>query len=121
MTLLESIRNARVYDLAQSYFPGMPHFPTHPPFLHGLTRLHGDTVNPGGGSSTSDALAMGSHTGTHIDALSHFSCGGRFFGGLEVGDSQDYHGVRQHAAKPSGRSCAAGCCSISPDWLGSRR
>ena len=43
--LLELIGKHRLYDLAHSYFPGMPHFPTHPPFVFGLTqetRRHGD-------------------------------------------------------------------------------
>jgi len=98
MNALESVRKARVYDLAQTYFQGMPHFPTHPPFLHSLTRLHGDGILPGGGSSASDALAMCSHSGTHIDALNHFSCGGHFFGGAAAEDVQDYHGIREHGA-----------------------
>jgi kynurenine formamidase len=94
MNLLDAATRARVYDLGQPYFAGMPHFPTHPPFLHSLTRLHGDTVYAGGGSSASDAIAMSSHTGTHIDALNHFSCGGAFFGGTPVEEAQDYGGVR---------------------------
>jgi kynurenine formamidase len=38
MSLLDNLLAAKVYDLAQSYFVGMPHFPTHPPFLFGLTK-----------------------------------------------------------------------------------
>jgi hypothetical protein len=34
--------NAKLYDLGQPYFPGMPHYPTHPPFLYSLTKKHGD-------------------------------------------------------------------------------
>jgi len=40
--------------------------------------VHGEYVAPNGASSASDALALGSHVGTHIDALCHFSCGGKF-------------------------------------------
>ena len=32
-----------VYDLAQPYFTGMPHHPTHPPFL----TLRPLAINPG--------------------------------------------------------------------------
>ncbi len=30
----------------------MPHFPTHPPFLFGLTKKHGDMVSESGASSS---------------------------------------------------------------------
>ncbi len=85
----------KVYDLSQPWFPGMPHFPTHPPFLFGLTKLHGEVVNQNGGSSAADAIAMGSHVGTHIDALNHFSCGGKLHGGQDVHQVQSWtSGVR---------------------------
>ena len=78
--LFDLVTAAKVYDLSQPYFVGMPHFPTHPPFLFSLTRLHGEHVGPMGHSSAADALALGTHCGTHIDALGHFSCGGMFYG-----------------------------------------
>jgi kynurenine formamidase len=85
----------RVYDLGQPYFAGMPHHPTHPPFLFGLVKQHGEYVGPGGASSSSDAIALGSHVGTHIDALCHFSCGGKLFGGVEAAGVQSYTGGLQ--------------------------
>jgi kynurenine formamidase len=91
-SLLQLLRAAKVYDLAQPYFTGMPHYPTHPPFLFGLTKQHGDAVGPAGNSSAADAIAMGSHVGTHIDALCHFSCGGKLHGGDDVGPLQSYGG-----------------------------
>ena len=91
-SLLDVIRGARVFDLAQPYFTGMPHYPTHPPFLFGLTKQHGETVGPAGNSSAADAIALGSHVGTHIDALCHFSCGGKLYGGIDVADAQSYGG-----------------------------
>jgi len=90
--LLDALAAARVYDLEQPYFVGMPPYPTHPPFLFGLTKQHGDLVGPAGHSSAADAIAMGSHVGTHIDALCHFSCGGKLFGGIEVAPRQSYDG-----------------------------
>jgi kynurenine formamidase len=86
--LLDLIRERKVYDLAQPYFPGMPHFPTHPPFLFGLTRKHGDLMLEGGVSSSADSIALGGHVGTHIDALCHFSCDGRLYGGVDAGAVQ---------------------------------
>jgi kynurenine formamidase len=81
--------HARAYDLGQPYFPGMPHFPSHPPFLYSLTKKHGDVLYGGGASSAADAIALGTHVGTHIDALSHFSCNGVFYGGHEVEHSDE--------------------------------
>lgn len=96
--LLGAIRKSRIYDLAQPYFVGMPHYPTHPPFLFGLTKKHGDLVLEGGASSAADALALGSHVGTHIDALCHFSCGGKLHGGVEAkGVQSDGGGIGAHS------------------------
>jgi kynurenine formamidase len=81
--IFDHFRNARVFDLGQPMYPGIPHFPTHPPFLFTLNKLHGEFVNPGGGSSASDTITLGGHVGTHIDALNHFSCAGKLFGGME--------------------------------------
>lgn len=90
MTLFESLAGARVYDLSQPYFVGMPHHPSHPPFLYSLVKSHGEYVGPAGHSSASDAIALGSHVGTHIDALCHFSCGGKLHGG--IAPEQSYGG-----------------------------
>ncbi len=86
-TLSSRLANARIFDLSQPYFVGMPHHPAHPPFLYSMTKQHGDYLSPGGYTSASDAIATGSHCGTHIDALSHFSCGGFFYGGRPVEQS----------------------------------
>jgi kynurenine formamidase len=94
-SLAEQLTSAKVYDLGQPYFVGMPHHPVHPPFLFSLTKMHGDYVMPNGGSSASEGLAMGGHLGTHIDALCHFSCGGKLHGGHEVKDAQSYSGGMQ--------------------------
>ena len=90
MTLLDCLTGAKVYDLAQPYFVGMPHHPSHPPFLYSLVKQHGEYVGPAGNSSASDAIALGSHVGTHIDAFCHFSCGGKLYGGVEP--KQSYGG-----------------------------
>jgi kynurenine formamidase len=98
MELFDRLSSARVYDLAQPYFIGMPHYPTHPPFLFSLVKQHGDYTGPAGNSSASDAIALGSHVGTHIDALCHFSCGGRLYGGGEAAGLQSYEGgLREHS------------------------
>jgi len=88
--LLEAFTGARVFDLAQPYFVGMPHHPVHPPFLFSLVKQHGEYVGPNGNSSASDAIALGTHVGTHIDALCHFSCGGKLHRGEEAAAVQSY-------------------------------
>jgi len=90
--LFDALAGAKLYDLAQPYFVGMPHHPSHPPFLYSLVKQHGDYVGPNGSSSAADAIALGSHVGTHIDALCHFSCGGRLFGGVDVNAAQSWAG-----------------------------
>jgi len=85
--LLAQLQSARVYDLAQPYFIGMPHHPVHPPYLFGLVKKHGEYVTSAGGSSASEALALGGHVGTHIDALCHFSCDGKLHDGRQVAQS----------------------------------
>jgi len=81
-----------VYDLAQPYFTGMPHHPTHPPFLFSLVKRHGDFTGPAGHSSACESIALGGHVGTHIDALCHYSRGGKLYGGLEAASVQSYAG-----------------------------
>jgi kynurenine formamidase len=92
MTAPNDLLKRRPYDLGQSYFPGMPHFPSHPPFLYSLTKRHGDILYSCGVSSAADAIALGTHVGTHIDALSHFSCNGVFYGDRRVEHTYE-HGM----------------------------
>ena len=97
-SIFDLLSSAKVYDLAQPYFTGMPHHPSHPPFLYSLVKAHGEFLGPNGASSASDAIALGSHVGTHIDALCHFSCGGKLHGGEPAADLQSYAGgLRQHS------------------------
>lgn len=88
--LLKLACGARVYDLGQPLYAGVPHFPTHPPFAMTLSKQHGEFVMKNGGSSASELISLGAHTGTHIDALSHFSCNGKLFGDIAL--TQSYAG-----------------------------
>ena len=85
--LLSLLQSAKIYELAQPYFVGMPHHPVHPPYLFGLVKKHGEYVTSTGGSSASEALALGGHVGTHIDALCHFSRNNKLHDGGEVAQS----------------------------------
>lgn len=84
--LLDQLSQSRVIDLAQPWFVGMPHWPAHPPFAMALTKAHGDFVLPGGVSSSAELIALGTHVGTHIDGLGHFSCNGVLHRGLSLAE-----------------------------------
>lgn len=87
-----------VYDLGRPLYQGMPQSPNHPAYSHSLPRRHGDRMRPDGGSAANDMVVMGTHVGTHIDALAHVSQDGRLFGGADAvvaceGGRYPEHGV----------------------------
>lgn len=98
-TLAEQLRRARVYDLEQPRFRGMPIHPAHlPGYFYALHRRHGDTYKPktdGPRSSASGVLTMMEHSGTHIDALCHQACGFELYGGVPVGEVETSAGFTQ--------------------------
>lgn len=95
---MTNLLSAKVYDLGQPYYVGMPHYPVHPPYLFSLNKLHGEFVLASGASSASETLTLGGHVGTHIDALAHFSCDGKLHGGIVP--TQSYAaGVGEHSVE----------------------
>ncbi|MBD3926769.1 cyclase family protein [Nocardioides cavernae] len=83
--LLDAIRSGlRVVDLGRTLTVGMPQSPNHPAYWHALPRRHGDMVRADGGSAANDMISMGTHVGTHIDALAHVSQDGLLHGGLDA-------------------------------------
>jgi kynurenine formamidase len=93
--LKQVITTGKVFDLGMDYFVGMPHHPVHPPFAFSLAKLHGDVVYPGGVSSSNCLFATGGHTGTHMDALGHFSLEGKVHEVGEIAPLQGYEGLRK--------------------------
>ncbi|MEU6537049.1 cyclase family protein [Streptomyces sp. NPDC047000] len=97
--LLAAVRGGvRVLDLGRRLYIGMPQSPNHPAYWHTLPRRHGDRIRADGGSAANDMLVMGTHVGTHIDALAHVSHNGRLYGGADaraagVGGVYPDHGV----------------------------
>jgi len=85
---IDSLLSARVYDLEQPRFAGMPIHPSHRPgYFYALHRRHRDTYRPevhGPRSSASGVLTMMEHSGTHLDALCHQANELRMFGGIAV-------------------------------------
>jgi kynurenine formamidase len=49
---------------------------------------HGDAVRSDGGSAANDLIVMGTHVGTHIDALAHVSHEGLLHGGASADEAQ---------------------------------
>jgi kynurenine formamidase len=89
---IDALLSARVYDLEQPRFAGMPIHPAHRPgYFYALHRRHRDTYRPdahGPRSSASGLLTMMEHSGTHIDALSHQAAGLRLFGNIAVEETE---------------------------------
>jgi kynurenine formamidase len=98
-SLAELLRSARVFDLEQPRFAGMPIHPSHQPgYFYALHRRHRDTYQPtihGPRSSASGVLTMMEHTGTHIDALCHQACGLRLFGNVPTDRAETPFGFTQ--------------------------
>jgi kynurenine formamidase len=98
-TMVEQLQAARVYDLEQPRFHGMPMHPAHRPgYFYALHRRHSDTHLPaihGPRSSASGMLTMMEHSGTHIDALCHQACSLQMFGGVPVEGAETPAGFKQ--------------------------
>lgn len=73
-----------VHDLGRRLSVGMPQSPNHPAYWHAHPRRHGDMVRADGGSAANDIISMGTHVGTHVDALCHVSQDGRLHGDLDA-------------------------------------
>ncbi|MEQ6902558.1 cyclase family protein [Nocardioides sp. YIM 152588] len=102
--LLDAVaQGLTVFDLGRTLTVGMPQSPNHPAYWHALPRRHGDMVRADGGSAANDMISMGTHVGTHIDALSHVSQDGRLYGGLDA-----------DAALEGGRYAELGAHTIEP-------
>jgi kynurenine formamidase len=103
MTLIDQLARARVFDLEQPRFAGMPVHPAHKPgYFYGLHRRHRDSYRPeqhGPRSGASGVLTMMEHSGTHIDALCHQACDLKFYGGVAVDAVERTDGYREYGAE----------------------
>lgn len=98
-SLASLLHSARVYDLEQPRFHGMPIHPAHKPgYFYALHRRHRDNYNPaqhGPRSGASGVMTLMEHSGTHIDALCHQACGLMLHGGIPVEQAETPTGFRQ--------------------------
>jgi kynurenine formamidase len=84
--LIEALGAARIFDLEQPRYAGMPTHPAHAPgFNYFMHRHHEKTASESQArTSASGVLVMPEHTGTHIDALSHQAENLKLHGGIDV-------------------------------------
>jgi kynurenine formamidase len=94
LDLVNVVTGSRVYDLGHEIASTTPVLPVHTPFVLTLRQRHGDVSRPAASSFASEIVSMSLHTGTHIDALGHFSQEGRVHGGARAADIQAGDGLR---------------------------
>ena len=119
MTLFDQIAGARVFDLEQPRFAGMPMHPAHKPgYFYALHRRHRDSYRPdkyGPRTGASGVLTMMEHSGTHMDALCHQACGPDSSTAASRSTmSSAPTASRRSAPRRCGRCSAAACCSTWP-------
>lgn len=88
----------RVYDLGRPLEASTPVAPGHASFRMALMRRHGDLVRPDGSSSANELVSTSGHTGTHIDALAHFSRDGRLHGDEDAAEAARGARFKVHGA-----------------------
>ncbi len=98
-SLATLLRGARVYDLEQPRFHGMPIWPSHKPgYFYALHRRHRDSWQPeksGPRTGAAGTMMMMEHSGTHIDALCHQACGMKLVGDIPVESVETAAGFRK--------------------------
>jgi kynurenine formamidase len=93
---------AKVYELSHTMTTSMPIFHAHVPYSLALHRRHGDphpVKRKDGSSFANEIIVTSGHSGTHIDALGHFSRDGCLHGGIRASEVETRDGFRElHAA-----------------------
>jgi kynurenine formamidase len=98
------VESAKIYDLEQPRYVGMPSFPVlSPAYQYVLHRRHADTYNPaqhGPRSGATGAIISPDHTGTHVDAICHQADEMKLLGDVAVAPAVETpYGFTQHAAE----------------------
>jgi kynurenine formamidase len=97
--LISDLTDARVIDLEQPRFAGMPMFPANAPnYTFMLHRRHEEGLESR--TSAAGMILTADHAGTHVDALCHQAEDMRMFGGVAVtAANQQPGGVRVLSAE----------------------
>lgn len=104
LEILQRIEAGKVYDLGVDLFVGMPDCcsaafgdPTYQMYM-----IHTPARGDGSGellSHSSEAISMNTHTGTHIDTLSHFGLHGKLFNGASAEEALGVRGWAKSGAE----------------------
>ncbi len=125
VALADQLRAARVYDLEQPRFYGMPIHPAHRPgYFYALHRRHRDAYQPaahGPRTSASGTLTMMEHSGTHIDALSHQARDLTLYGGVPVDEVETAAGFTKHGVETVPPLLGRGVLLDVAGWKGQDR
>lgn len=109
--ILARVDGTRSYDLSIDYFVGMPSFqaagdPSYQLFMsHTPAGTVVDNLNGAGEAGnrhvcySGDVVFMYTHTGTHIDSLSHFGVDGHIYNGFSVEDNLGSRGWTKGGAE----------------------
>lgn len=109
--ILARVDGTRSYDLSIDYFVGMPSFqaagdPSYQLFMsHTPSGTVVDNLNGAGEAGnrhvcySGDVVFMYTHTGTHIDSLSHFGVDGHIYNGFSVDDNLGSRGWTKGGAE----------------------
>jgi kynurenine formamidase len=116
--LLESLGQARVYDLEQLRYAGAPSHPAHMPgFNYFLHRHHARGASEAR-TGASGIVVMPEHSGTHIDALAHQAENLVLHGGIPADEVQTSAGFKKLGVETMAPIVARG---VLLDVAGERR
>lgn len=110
-----------IIDLGHGLHQGIPTSPSHPGYRHALMRRHGDAVRVDGTSGANDLLVLGTHTGTHVDALAHISADGMLHGEVSAEEAQRTGRFTSHGVDTIPPSIVPGVLLDVPRALGVER
>jgi kynurenine formamidase len=117
--LPQTLGSARVFDLEQLRYAGMPSHPAHTPGFNYFLHRHHARGAPEARTSASGIVLMPEHSGTHIDALSHQAENLTLHGGVHVDDGvQTSVGFKVHGIDTMAPIVARG---LLLDVAGSKR
>ena len=117
--LLDAVaQGLEIFDLGRTLTVGMPQSPNHPAYWHAMPRRHGDMTRGDGGSAANDMISMGTHVGTHVDALAHVSQDGKLYGDVDAYEAQVGGKFIEHGAHTIAPMVRRGILLDVPGTLG---
>ncbi|MCS6783636.1 MAG: cyclase family protein [Candidatus Caldarchaeum sp.] len=96
--------NAKIYDLGQPYFNGMPVHPEDPPYSMVIYRYHEYTkkifekIAPGF-SDSMELVITSMHSGTHIDSKCHMARNGTLHNGVKASEIVKHSGYTKYGTE----------------------